>query len=1216
MIRHGLLILLIAVLVLDHQGPVVAADPASDRTAIEPVAVWDFEDPLDNRSVGRAKVVIQGPQAPEFPDFGTRNAALQLSGGGSLRIPDTDDGRFDFDNGDAITLEAWVDLTKMNENVYVIGKGRTGNPGVAADNQNWALRLRSRGGAACVNFLFRSRALDENETDHPSGEQWHRWTSKPGFAAGFGWHHIAVTYRFGDPESICGYLDGEPVKGSWDMGGATTRPPVVDDDEIWIGSSMSGHPANSLEGMVDQVAVYREVLSPEVLKSRFHYQPPPIGAPEVPPGKVVVQVFGPISGVAAIPRRTGKLLTEWVQDEMAFVRMPRKYDDWGIREDWGSTLLVRATANVTLPAGSHRLLVRSRGMSRLWIDEKVVVTTPAQKNRSSAHHVVDPLPEVPMKGMRPHAMNDRERVIDFQSSGATHQVVLETIVGGPGFRAEFGENCVALQTSGDSMFRLLASHLDYPLTDHGWHAFVEKQSSELDLLDEQRRRQAAARSNPYWQRRHEYARVQLLTHRLDDNSIDRLLTGRWEQATRVQPGSTVSAAETAYFAEQVQPILARHCARCHAQKTQGGLNILDRHNLLVGGESAEPAIVPGNPADSQLYQLVSAAADDYRMPPQGNGLTVAEQETIRNWIESGAVMPDRKLSPVEPTERIDDYAFLRRVYIDTVGVAPTLDEIDQFMQETRQAPRAHLVDRLLDDPRVADNWVGYWQDTLAENPNLLKPMLNNTGPFRWWIHEALLDNKPLDRFATELIMMRGSRWDGGTAGFGIASQNDSPMAAKAFVIGSAFLGVQMKCARCHDAPYHQWKQGDLFQLAAMLQRKPIKLPESSTVPVAFFETQPRKSLIEATIKPGQSIQPDWPFEGLAPPIPEALLADPKDLREQLAARITLSRRFAESMTNRIWGRLMGLALVDPVDDWEGNPPSDPDLLEYLTDQLIAADYDFRQLCRIIINSDAYQRAAIDRQRGSDPRFRFYEGPYRRRMSAEQIVDTAVAVVGRKLDTEPLTMDIEGTLPAQNFLNFGVPRRAWEFTTLGNERDRPSLAPPRAQAVADVMKAFGWRSSRAEPIASRQQAADLIQPAILANGALGTWLTRLSDDSGLTDLALREQPLEKFVDELFMTILTRKPTAEESGRFVVLLKDGYNQRQTPLTEIAAAAEPKRFRYVSWSNHLNTEANKIKVEIEELVRQGPTPTRYLRDDWRGRAEDAVWALLNSPEMLLIP
>jgi hypothetical protein len=238
------------------------------------------------------------------------------------------------------------------------------------------------------------------------------------------------------------------------------------------------------------------------------------------------------------------------------------------------------------------------------------------------------------------------------------------------------------------------------------------------------------------------------------------------------------------------------------------------------------------------------------------------------------------------------------------------------------------------------------------------------------------------------------------------------------------------------------------------------------------------------------------------------------------------------------------------------------------------------------------------------------------MTAEQIVDSAFHTAGVEMDTEPLTMDIEGTLPADKFLNFGRPKHAWEFTTLANERDRPSLALPRIQAVADVLKAFGWRNSRPEPTSEREERPNLIQPGVLANGTLGVWLTRLSDQSQLTHMALEDQPIETFVDDLFLRLLTRPPTPKEREQYLTLLSPGYSSRVVPRNEIGPAPQKKRFRYVSWSNHLNTEANKIKVEQEKVARIGDPPTRFLRDDWRQRAEDAVWALMNSPEMVLIP
>ncbi|MGH7126946.1 MAG: DUF1549 domain-containing protein, partial [Planctomycetaceae bacterium] len=165
---------------------------------------------------------------------------------------------------------------------------------------------------------------------------------------------------------------------------------------------------------------------------------------------------------------------------------------------------------------------------------------------------------------------------------------------------------------------------------------------------------------------------------------------------------------------------------------------------------------------------------------------------------------------IEPAALTDDFAFLRRVTLDTVGVVPTPEEIRRFLADPPEERRRLAIDRLLDDPRWADHWVGYWQDVLAENPGILKPTLNNTGPFRWWISESFRDNKPMDRFATELVMMEGSVLGGGPAGFRMATQNDVPMAEKAHVVANAFLGIDLKCARCHDSPTTPLRQEQLF----------------------------------------------------------------------------------------------------------------------------------------------------------------------------------------------------------------------------------------------------------------------------------------------------------------------------------------------------------------------------------------------------------------------
>ena len=161
----------------------------------------------------------EGPRPPLYPQFNATNHALVLhQAGASLRIADTDH-RFAFKKGETISVEAWVqcDGLSHNQNAYIIGKGRTGRDGQPPHNQNWGLRLREIDGTARVSFVFR----DERDATAGGEEFWHRWTSTTGFLPGEGWHHVAVSYLFGDPNSAKGWLDGYPVTGGWDMGGAT-----------------------------------------------------------------------------------------------------------------------------------------------------------------------------------------------------------------------------------------------------------------------------------------------------------------------------------------------------------------------------------------------------------------------------------------------------------------------------------------------------------------------------------------------------------------------------------------------------------------------------------------------------------------------------------------------------------------------------------------------------------------------------------------------------------------------------------------------------------------------------------------------------------------------------------------------------------------------------------------------------------------------------------
>lgn len=237
------------------------------------------------------------------------------------------------------------------------------------------------------------------------------------------------------------------------------------------------------------------------------------------------------------------------------------------------------------------------------------------------------------------------------------------------------------------------------------------------------------------------------------------------------------------------------------------------------------------------------------------------------------------------------------------------------------------------------------------------------------------------------------------------------------------------------------------------------------------------------------------------------------------------------------------------------------------------------------------------------------------MSAEQIVDSLFSVAGKGLDAERVTFDQEGRRPANTFLDLGNPQRAWQLTSLANERDRPALALPRAQSIIDILNAYGWRESRPNPITDRDQSKTLIQPLVLANGEAAHRVTQLSDDSALTQIAVTAVDIEDLADRTYMQLLSRKPTAAERQTVKTLLDSGFADRV--VRDVAKTpAYAQRFRSaVSWSNHLHPEATKIKQQIEKLVRSGDHPTNQLTADWRVRMEDLTWTLINSPEFILI-
>ena len=954
------------------------------------------------------------------------------------------------------------------------------------------------------------------------------------------------------------------------------------------------------------------------------------------PGRITVEICE-----EGVPKDntwpTAARATETFQeDAFGLFELPQKYVSTGVRADRAFPTLVRASATVTLPAGKHRVLLRSRGMARLLVDGQVVLETPFDQPRQFAVGNAGELPVEEQNtfldlgpGFRFAPPGNREVWGEVNFAGPGTRVVLETLVGGiepksrKPFRPELGETVVAVALAGSTEWRVLApGGAAFRYTDADWNAYAAERRARFDAMNTAARAERRAAHASYWQGRREAARAWLASTPdvpvpalpagfPEQNAIDRFVAARIAQIqAEYAPAKQQGGVD---FHRQIKPILEAHCYSCHqGAKVKGGLRLDLRAEALLGGNADGPAIVPHQPDTSALIKRILSNDPDEVMPAKGDRLPDADIALLKRWIAEGAAWPDFPLDSANVTPLADDLTFLRRVYLDTVGVTPSEAETAAFRADRAPDRRTKLIDRLLADPRWADHWMGYWLDVLAENPNLINPTLNNTGPFRWWIHESLRDNKPLDLFVTELVRLEGSERFGGPAGFGVASQNDVPMAAKGIILSSAFLGVEMKCARCHDAPTHVSKQKELFELAAMLGEKPIKVPATSSVSLEHLRVGGREPLIQVTLQPGTSVPPAWPFAAFADEATAAALAERKDnSRDRLAALITApqNERFAQVMVNRIWQRFMGRGIVPTIGDWEKSTPSHPELLRWLGREFVRAGYDMKAIARLILTSHAYQRAVDPKLKETGPLF---AAPAPRRIEAEQLVDSLFAATGKPFALERVNLDLDSVRTIENALDLGEARRAWMLGSTSNERDRPSLMLPRVQAVGEVMEVFGWRGAR--PDAShgiREGSANVLQPALLSNGTMMTWLTRLSDDHGLTPFALEQQPLERFVERLFVRLFTRPPTAAERSFYMNELRPGYDTRIVARPARAADNPPPRRKFVAWSNHMKSEANTLRLEEEAAARRGDPPTTRLDPAWRERFEDVLWALLNAPE-----
>jgi len=468
------------------------------------------------------------------------------------------------------------------------------------------------------------------------------------------------------------------------------------------------------------------------------------------------------------------------------------------------------------------------------------------------------------------------------------------------------------------------------------------------------------------------------------------------------------------FSKDIKPIFEASCIKCHGRgKSKGDFRLDTRETLLSGGQSG-PAVVSGKSAESYLIELVSGLDPDNVMPQKGSKLTREQVGLLRAWIDQGLSwdegvsfgrMPPINLHPRKPElpaisaraartrnpidlillpyfaaqkfapdKPVSDAVFARRVYLDVLGLLPPREELEDFVADRSRDKRQRLVKRLLaDDPRYAEHWLSFWNDVLRNDYKGTGYIDNGRKQITGWLYAALAKNMPYDRFVAELInpTPESEGFVNGIVWRGVVNASQTPQMQAAQNISQVFMGVNLKCASCHDSFINDWALADAYGLASIYATNELEM-------------------IQCDKPTGKRAGMKFLYPELGALDPQA----PKSERlKRLAEIITQKQngRLSRTIVNRLWAKFTGRGLVEPVDDME-SPAWNPDLLDWLAEDLVENGYNLKHTMERILTSDAYQMPAVpvSEQKSKDFVFR---GPFVRRMSAEQYVDALASVTG-------------------------------------------------------------------------------------------------------------------------------------------------------------------------------------------------------------------------------
>ena len=534
------------------------------------------------------------------------------------------------------------------------------------------------------------------------------------------------------------------------------------------------------------------------------------------------------------------------------------------------------------------------------------------------------------------------------------------------------------------------------------------------------------------------------------------------------------------FSHAVVPVLRDNCIKCHnAAKKKGGLSMNTREELLAGGKDGK-VVVPGNAANSEFFKRLVTKDEDDRMPSEALPLSDKDIALLKAWIDGGlnwetgfafkkpAYEPPLRLRrpdipkavagrshPIDCflddwlaknkraiPEPIGDAEFFRRANLDIIGLLPAPEKLQAFLADKAKDKRAKAIrDLLADDTEYAENWLTFWNDLLRNDYAGTGYIDGGRKQITEWLYRSLIENKPYDQFARELIaptpecegFSKGIKWRG------TVSVAQSVPVQFAQSVGQTFLGLNLKCASCHDSFVDRWKLSESYGLAAVFSPQPLELyrcdkPTGKMAVAAWLF--PELGNIDTNKPPAERLKQ------LA-----MLMTDPQN------------GRFPRAIANRIWQRLMGRGIVHPVDAMQSEPWN-ADLLDHLAARFADDHYDMRKLIAYICLSQAYQSKAEVLGDDAGGANYVYAGPRAKRMTAEQFEDAVWQITG----TAPAKFDaaiIRGK-PDPNATTNAELHAKWIWSSDGNP-------PPDAGASVTLRKKIQFAAAPA--VASAVVTAD-------------------------------------------------------------------------------------------------------------------------------------------------